>query len=410
MKSYIFETIGARGAAMSTATSTPAKIRPEDFLGIDHLLSDEERDIRDTVRAFVADRVAPHVGDWFEEARIPLELAPELGRLGVLGMHLHGYGCAGASATAYGLACLELEAGDSGIRSLVSVQGSLAMFAIHRWGSEEQKEHWLPRMAAGEAIGCFGLTEPDAGSDPGAMRTRARRDGDDWILHGQKMWITNGSVAEVAVVWAATDEGIRGFLVPRGTKGFTTQDIHKKLSLRASVTSELLLDDVRLPSSALLPGATSLRGPLSCLDEARYGIVWGAAGAARACFEAALAYSKERIVFGRPIAATQIQQQKLAFMALEVNRATLLALHLGRMKDAGRLRPEHVSMGKLGNVNAALEVARSARQVLGANGVTLEYPVIRHMNNLESVVTYEGTADVHALVVGGALTGIQAFR
>jgi glutaryl-CoA dehydrogenase len=395
---------------MPATTAPPADIRPTDFLGIDQLLSDEERDIRDTVRAFVRERVVPHVGDWFEEARIPLELPGELGRLGVLGMHLEGYGCAGASATAYGLACMELEAGDSGVRSLVSVQGSLAMYAIHRWGSEEQKQEWLPRMASGDAIGCFGLTEPDAGSDPGAMRTRARRDGDDWILHGQKMWITNGSIADVAVVWARTDEGVRGFLVPKGTKGFSTPDIHRKLSLRASVTSELLLDDVRLPAGALLPEAASLRGPLSCLNEARYGIVWGAAGAARACFEAALEYSKERIAFGRPIAATQLQQQKLASMALEVNRATLLALHLGRMKDAGRLRPEHVSMGKLGNVNAALDVARTARQVLGASGVTLEYPVIRHMNNLESVVTYEGTADVHALVVGGALTGIQAFR
>ncbi len=396
---------------MSTApAAAPPAINPKDFLAVDRQLSDEERDIRDTVRAFVTDRVLPYVGDWFEEGTIPIELARELGRIGVLGMHLEGYGCAGASATAYGLACLELEAGDSGIRSLVSVQGSLAMFAIWRWGSEEQKQTWLPRMAAGEAIGCFGLTEPDAGSDPGAMRTRARRDGSDWILHGSKMWITNGSVADIAVVWARTDEGIRGFLVPAGTPGFTTQDIHKKLSLRASVTSELLLDDVRLPASALLPEATSLRGPLSCLNEARYGIVWGAAGAARACLEAALQYSLERQAFGKPIGATQIQQQKLATMALEVNRATLLALHLGRMKDAGELRSEHVSMGKLGNVNAALEVARTARQVLGANGITLEYPVIRHMNNLESVVTYEGTADVHALVVGGALTGIQAFR
>jgi glutaryl-CoA dehydrogenase len=391
-------------------TATSPQLRPTDFMGIDELLSDEELMIRDTVRSFVGDQVLPYVGDWFEEARIPLELAPALGRIGLLGMHLTGYGCAGASATAYGLACLELEAGDSGLRSLVSVQGSLAMFAIHRWGSEEQKLHWLPRMAAGEALGCFGLTEPDAGSDPGAMRTRARRDGSDWILHGQKMWITNGSVAEVAVVWARTDDGIRGFLVPRETKGFTTQDIHRKLSLRASVTSELLLDDVRLPASAQLPEATSLRAPLSCLNEARYGIVWGAVGAARACFESALEYSKERIAFGRPIAATQLQQHKLAMMALEVNRGALLALHLGRMKDEGRLRPEHVSMGKLGNVNAALEVARTARQVLGANGVTLEYPVIRHMNNLESVVTYEGTADVHALVVGAALTGIDAFR
>jgi glutaryl-CoA dehydrogenase len=395
---------------MAATTAAPEAIKPTDFLGIDHLLSDEERDMRDSVRAFVRGRVVPHVGEWFEQAHIPLELARELGRLGVLGMHLKGYGCAGTSATAYGLACLELEAGDSGVRSLVSVQGSLAMYAIHRWGSEEQKQHWLPRMAAGEAIGCFGLTEPDAGSDPGAMRTRARRDGDDWILHGQKMWITNGSVADVAVVWAATDEGIRGFLVPKGTKGFTTQDIHKKMSLRASVTSELLLDDVRLPADALLPEATSLRGPLSCLNEARYGIVFGAAGAARACFEAALEYAMERLAFGRPIAATQLQQQKLASMALDVNRATLLALHLGRLKDDGLLRPEHVSMGKLGNVNAALDVARMARQVLGANGVTLEYPVIRHMNNLESVVSYEGTADVHALVVGGALTGISAFR
>jgi glutaryl-CoA dehydrogenase len=381
---------------MSAATTTPREIRPHDFLGIDDLLDDEERMIRDTVRAFVTDQVLPYVGDWFEEARIPLELAPALGKIGVLGMHLDGYGCAGASATAYGLACLELEAGDSGLRSLVSVQGSLAMFAIHRWGSEEQKLQWLPRMAAGEALGCFGLTEPDAGSDPAAMRTRARRVGDDWIVHGSKMWITNGSAAEVAVVWARTEDGIRGFLVPRGTKGFTTQDIHKKVSLRASVTSELLLDDVRLPASAMLPEAASLRGPLSCLNEARYGI--------------ALAYAKDRTAFGRPIAATQIQQAKLAQMALEVNRGALLALHLGRMKDDGRLRPEHVSMGKLGNVNAALEVARTARQVLGANGITLEYPVIRHMNNLESVVTYEGTADVHALVVGQAITGINAFR
>jgi glutaryl-CoA dehydrogenase len=393
-----------------TTVSAPPALNPRDFLGIDRQLSDEERDIRDTVRAFVADRVLPDVGDWFEAGTIPIELARELGQIGVLGMHLEGYGCAGASATAYGLTCLELEAGDSGIRSLVSVQGSLAMYAIWRWGSEEQKLEWLPQMAAGEAIGCFGLTEPDAGSDPGSMRTRARRDGSDWILHGQKMWITNGSVADVAVVWARTDDGIRGFLVPKDTKGFTTQEIHKKLSLRASITSELLLDDVRLPESAMLPETNSLRGPLSCLNEARYGIVWGAAGAARACLESALEYAKERTVFGKPIAATQIQQTKLAQMALEVNRATLLALHLGRMKDAGTLRPEQVSMGKLGNVNAALDVARTARQVLGANGITLEYPVIRHMNNLESVVTYEGTADVHALVVGGALTGTQAFR
>jgi glutaryl-CoA dehydrogenase len=392
-----------------TAASPPA-LKPTDFLDVESLLSDEERDIRDTTRAFVRDRVLPEVGDWFEEGRIPIELAPELGKLGLLGMHLRGYGCAGASATAYGLVCMELEAGDSGLRSLVSVQGSLAMYAIWRWGSEEQKQEWLPRMAAGEAIGCFGLTEPDAGSDPGAMRTRARRDGSDWVLNGQKMWITNGSVAEVAVVWAQTEEGIRGFVVPTDTPGFSAPAIHKKMSLRASVTSELVLDEVRLPRDAVLPEVSSLKGPLSCLNEARFGIVFGAIGAARACFEAALAYSTERTAFGRPIGGFQIQQQKLARMATEVNRGTLLALHLGRLKDAGALRPEQVSMGKLANVDAALDVARTARQVLGANGISLEYPVIRHMNNLESVVTYEGTADVHALVVGGALTGIQAFR
>jgi glutaryl-CoA dehydrogenase len=394
--------MGSRGEALV--------IRPHDFLEIDALLSDEERLIRDTVRAFVAEHVTPHVGDWFEAGTIPRELAPALDRLGLLGVHLTGYGCAGASATAYGLACMELEAGDSGVRSLVSVQGSLAMYAIWRWGSEEQKQEWLPRMAAGEAIGCFGLTEPDAGSDPGSMRTRARRDGEDWILNGAKMWITNGSIASVAVVWAMTDEGVRGFLVPRGTPGFSAPEIHKKLSLRASVTSELVFDDVRLPDSARLPEANSLRGPLSCLNEARYGIVWGAAGAGRACFESALRYARERVQFDKPIGSFQIQQQKLAKMALEVNRATLVALHLGRMKDAGTLRPEHVSMGKLGNVDGALEIARAARQMLGANGITLEYPVIRHMNNLESVVTYEGTADIHALVIGHALTGIQAFR
>jgi glutaryl-CoA dehydrogenase len=393
----------------ATAASPPA-IRPDDFLSVDRLLDDEERMIRDTVRAWVRDRVVPNVGEWFEEGRIPRELASELGRLGLLGMHLEGYGCAGASATAYGLACMELEAGDSGVRSLVSVQGSLAMYAIHRFGSAEHQREWLPRMAAGEAIGCFGLTEPDSGSDPGSMRTRAKRDGTDWILHGQKMWITNGSMADVAVVWATTDDGVRGFVVPTDTPGFSAPDIHGKLSLRASVTSELVLDDVRLPADALLPEADGLRGPLSCLNEARFGIVWGATGAARACLEAALEYAGSRVQFGKPIASFQLVQRKLADMALQVNRATLLSLHLGRMKDAGVLRPEHVSMGKLGNVDAALEVARTARQVLGANGVTLEYPVIRHMNNLESVVTYEGTADIHALVIGGALTGIQAFR
>ena len=394
----------------ATPTAAPPTINARDFLALDALLSDEERMIRDTVRAFVRDRLLPNVAEWFEQGTLPRELAPELGKLGLLGMHLEGYGCAGASATAYGLTCMELEAGDSGLRSLVSVQGSLAMFAIWRWGSEEQKTRWLPRMAAGEAIGCFGLTEADAGSDPGSMRTRARSDGSDWVLNGTKMWITNGSLAELAVVWAQTDEGIRGFVVPTDTPGFSTQDIHMKLSLRASVTSELILDDVRLPGDALLPEAQGLKSALSCLDEARFGIVFGASGAARACYEAALDYARERIMFGKPIAAYQLTQKKLADMLLEVNQGALLALHLGRMKDEGRLRPEQISFGKLANVNGALRVAREARQVLGANGITLEYPVIRHMNNLESVVTYEGTAEVHALVLGHAITGESAFR
>jgi glutaryl-CoA dehydrogenase len=335
----------------------------------------------------------------------------ELAKLGLYGMHLDGYGLPGASAVAYGLTCMELEAGDAGVRSAVSVQGSLAMYAIWRWGSEEQKERWLPAMHAGELIGCFGLTEPDAGSDPGSMRTHARRDGSDWVLNGAKLWITNGTIADLAVVWARTDaDEIRGFVVERGTPGFTAPEIHKKISLRASVTSELVLQDVRVPAENMLPGASSLRGPLSCLNEARFGIVWGAVGAARACFESALDYARERIVFGKPISGYQLTQQKLAEMALELNRAGLVALHIGRMKDAGTLRPEHVSLGKMGNVRGALEVCRSARTVLGANGVTLEYPVIRHMNNLESVLTYEGTHEVHTLVVGQALTGQNAFK
>ncbi len=395
---------------MAATTETPAAINAHDFLRIDALLGDEERMIRDTVRSYVREQLLPQVPEWFERGILPRETARGLGSLGLLGMHLEGYGCAGTSAVAYGLACLELEAGDSGLRSLVSVQGSLSMFAIWRYGSEEQKQEWLPRMAAGDAIGCFGLTEPDAGSDPGSMRTRARRDGDDWVLSGTKMWITNGSVADVAVVWAQTDEGVRGFLVPAGTPGFTTQDIHQKLSLRASVTSELILDDVRLPADARLPEAAGLRAPLSCLSEARFGIVFGAVGAARACYESALDYAVTREQFGKPIGAFQLTQAKLAQMLLKVNQGTLLALHLGRMKDGGTLRPEHVSFGKLANVNAALEVAREARQVLGANGITLEYPVIRHMNNLESVVTYEGTADVHTLVLGQAITGLAAYR
>jgi len=391
-------------------TEARTALDPYDYLDVDGLLDDEERAIRDTVRQFVRERVLPDVGDWFEQGILPRELFGELARLGLLGMHLEGYGLPGASSVAYGIVCRELEAGDAGVRSAVSVQGSLAMYAIWRWGSEEQKERWLPPMHAGEAIGCFGLTEPDAGSDPGSMRTHARRDGSDWVLNGAKMWITNGTIADVAVVWARTDDGdIRGFLVETGTKGFSAPEIHKKISLRASVTSELVLEDVRVPGDALFPDVTTLRGPLSCLSEARYGIVWGAVGSARACFEAALDYARERIVFGKPISAFQLTQQKLAEMALEINRASLVALHLGRMKDAGTLRPEHVSLGKMGNVRGALEVCRSARTILGANGVTLEYPVIRHMNNLESVLTYEGTHEVHTLVVGQALTGENAF-
>ena len=395
---------------MTTTTEARSALDPYDFLDVDGLLDDEERAIRDTVRRFVRERVLPDVGDWFEQGILPRELFGELAQLGLLGMHLEGYGLPGASSVAYGIVCRELEAGDAGVRSAVSVQGSLAMYAIWRWGTEEQKERWLPAMHAGEAIGCFGLTEPDAGSDPGSMRTHARRDGSDWVLNGAKMWITNGTIADVAVVWARTDDGaIRGFLVERGAKGFSAPEIHKKISLRASVTSELVLEDVRVPADAVFPDVTTLRGPLSCLSEARYGIVWGAVGSARACFEAALEYARERIVFGKPISAFQLTQQKLAEMALEINRASLVALHLGRMKDAGTLRPEHVSLGKMGNVRGALEVCRSARTILGANGVTLEYPVIRHMNNLESVLTYEGTHEVHTLVVGQALTGENAF-
>ena len=395
---------------MATTTETRSALDPYDFLEVDGLLDDEERAIRDTVRQFVRERVLPAVGDWFEQGILPRELFGELARLGLLGMHLEGYGLPGASSVAYGIVCRELEAGDAGVRSAVSVQGSLAMYAIWRWGTEEQKERWLPAMHAGEAIGCFGLTEPDAGSDPGSMRTHARRDGSDWVLNGAKMWITNGTIADIAVVWARTDDGaIRGFLVERGTKGFSAPEIHKKISLRASVTSELVLEDVRVPGDAMFPDVTTLRGPLSCLSEARYGIVWGAVGSARACFEAAVEYARERIVFGKPISAFQLTQQKLAEMALEINRASLVALHLGRMKDAGTLRAEHVSLGKMGNVRGALDVCRSARTILGANGVTLEYPVIRHMNNLESVLTYEGTHEVHTLVVGQALTGENAF-
>ena len=386
-----------------------AAMKALDFLGIDALLSDEEKMVRDTARRFVADRVLPGIEKWFEEGEFPHEVAPELGRLGLLGMHLEGYGCAGTNAVSYGVACLELEAGDSGFRSFVSVQGSLAMFPINAYGSEEQKQEWLPRMAAGEAIGCFGLTEPDSGSDPGSMRTTARRDGSDWVLNGNKMWITNGGIAHVAVVWAKTDEGVRGFLVPAGTPGFTARNIHRKLSLRASVTSELILDDCRLPADAVLPGVRGLKGPLSCLTEARFGIVWGALGAARACYESALEYAKTRVQFGKPIGSFQMTQQKLVDMMLEINKGMLVALHIGRMKDAGKATPQDVSFGKLNNVREAIAIAREARTILGANGVTLEYPVIRHMNNLESVLTYEGTSEIHTLVLGKEITGLDAF-
>jgi glutaryl-CoA dehydrogenase len=382
---------------------------PTDFLDIDSLLTDEERMMRDTVRQFVKDRVLPDIDKWFETGEFPREMIAEVGALGLLGMNFEGYGCAGTNSVSYGLTCMELEAGDSGFRSVVSVQGSLAMYPIYKFGSEEHKQQWLPKMAAGEVIGCFGLTEPDAGSDPASMRATARRDGDGWILNGTKMWITNGSIADIAVVWARTDDGVRGFIVPRGTPGFSARDIPRKLSLRASVTSELHLDDCRVGPEAMLPGATGMRGPLSCLSEARFGIVWGAMGAARSCYETALEYSRTRNAFGRPIAGFQLTQQKLVDMMLEINKGTLLALHLGRMKDEGRLEPEQVSVGKLNNVRQALAIAREARTILGANGITLEYPVIRHMNNLESVLTYEGTSEIHTLILGEAITGERAF-
>ncbi len=399
----------------TTPTTRPAHAREAalppatDLYAVDELLGDDERLVRDTVRSFVREQALPVIGEHFEAGTFPRELIPAVAGLGLLGMHLDGYGCAGASAVAYGVACEELEAGDSGLRSFVSVQGSLAMFPIHAYGSEEQKQRWLPEMAAGRVIGCFGLTEPDAGSDPGSMRTTARRDGDDWVLSGTKLWITNGSIADVAVVWARTDEGIRGFLVERGTRGFSTRDIERKLSLRASVTSELSFEDARLPGDAVLPGVVGLRGPLSCLSEARYGISWGAMGAARACFEAAVAYSRERTMFGKPLAGFQLTQQKLADMATSLVQGRLVAHRLGTLKDAGRVNPVQVSLAKRANVRIAIDVARSARTILGANGVTLEYPVARHMANLESVLTYEGTEEVHTLILGKAVTGVDAF-
>lgn len=396
---------------MSRTTKAPA-FDPRDPAGIDDLLSEDEMAIRSAVR-HLCDDLAPQVPTWFDEARIPdpRKLMRQFGEIGLLGMHLDGYGCAGMSAVDYGLACLELEACDSGIRSMVSVQGSLAMYAIWRFGTEEQKQEWLPRLATGEAVGCFGLTEPDHGSDPGAMRTRAQRAPDGgWQLDGRKMWITNGSISDVAIVWAQTDDGIRGFVVPTATQGFSAPEIKHKMSLRASVTSELVLDGVRLPAEAMLPDARGLGGPLSCLNEARYGIVWGSLGAARSSLETAVAYAGERTQFGKPLSAFQLTQQKIADMTLELVKGHLLALHLGRRKDSGRLRPEQVSLGKLNNVREALEICRTSRTILGAAGISSEYPMMRHANNLESVLTYEGTVEMHTLVVGQAMTGVAAFR
>src|SRR4051812_29735246 len=382
-----------------------------DLLDLDADLADDDRLLRDTVRKFANDRLRPNIQKWFEDGTLPArELAQEFGALGVLGMHLDGYGCQGSTSSQYGLVCAEVEAVDSGLRSLVSVQGSLAMYAIYAYGSEEQKQRWLPGMAKGELIGCFGLTEPDSGSDPGSMRTRAVRDGDDWVLSGNKMWITNGSIADIAVVWARTEEGIRGFLVEKGTPGFSAQDVHHKISLRASVTSELILDDVRVPSSSMLPSARGLRGPLGCLTEARFGIIWGVTGSARDALASALDYAGSRTQFGKPIAGFQLTQKKFADMAVSLQQMQLTARRLGELKDAGRIKPHQISFGKFANVSGALAICREARSILGGSGITTEYPVLRHAVNLETVYTYEGTHEVHTLVLGGALTGIDAFR
>lgn len=385
-------------------------INPKDYLAVDDLLTDDEREIRDAVRHYVRSELSPYVAEWYEAGSVPRDIAMGLGKLGVFGMHLQGYGCAGLNATSYGIACRELEAIDSGLRSFVSVQGSLAMFAIHHWGTEDHRREWLPRMAVGEILGCFGLTEAEAGSDPGSMRTNARRDGEDWVLSGSKMWITNGTFAGVAVVWARTDEGIRGFVVPTDTPGFTAVAMRHKLSLRASVTAELFLDEVRLPASAVFPDVVGLKGPLTCLNEARFGILCGVVGAARACYEEALEYTMVREQFGRPLASFQLSQRKLADMVVAVNGAALAALRISGLKDEGRAEPAHISYGKFANVNAALSVARTARGMLGAAGITLEHQTMRHMANLETVATYEGTEEMHALSIGMAVTGIPAFR
>jgi glutaryl-CoA dehydrogenase len=393
-----------------TAAAPATEIVHDDLIDIDFLLTAEEIALRGQVRSFVDTVIRPNIADWYDKAVFPTEIIPEMAKLGLLGMHLKGYGCPGRSAVDYGLAALELEAGDSGLRTFVSVQGSLAMSAIYKHGSEEQKNEWLPGMAAGTTIGCFGLTEPDSGSDPASMKTFAKRDGDDWVLTGHKRWIGLGTIADVAIVWAQTDDGVRGFIVPTNTPGFEAKLIEQKLSMRASIQTELILTDVRLPASAMLPNVKGLRGPFECLNEARYGIVWGVMGAARDSYEAALAYSQTRLPFDRPLAGFQLTQQKLVDMAVEINKGTLLALHLGRLKDAGRLKPHQISVGKLSNTREAIAIAREARTILGGNGITLDYSPLRHANNLESVRTYEGTDEVHTLVIGHHITGIPAFR
>ncbi|WP_209742353.1 MULTISPECIES: acyl-CoA dehydrogenase family protein [Micrococcaceae] len=394
-----------------TVTVSETTLVHDDVLNLDSLLSPAELQLRSTVREFVNERIRPNIAGWYEDAHFPLELVPELGNLGVLGMHLEGYGCPGRSAVEYGLAAMELEAGDSGLRTFVSVQGSLAMSAIHKWGSEEQKKEHLPAMARGERIGCFGLTEPTAGSDPSSMATFAVPDGrGGWVINGAKRWIGLASVAQIAVIWANTSEGVRGFIVPTDTPGFTATPIGSKLSMRASIQCDITLDDVRLPGAALLPRARGLSGPFSCLNEARYGIIWGAMGAARDSYETALAYSQERLQFGKPLSGYQLTQEKLVNMLLEIQKGTLLALHTGRLKDAGALEPVQISVGKLNNVREAIAICREARTLLGGNGITLDYSPLRHANNLESVRTYEGTDEVHTLILGQRITGISAFR
>ncbi|QHK19020.1 acyl-CoA dehydrogenase [Pseudarthrobacter psychrotolerans] len=387
-----------------------AIVAKSDVLNLDGLLSSDELALRDTVREFVNDRIKPNIRDWYEAAHFPVEIVREMGALGLLGMHLKGYGCPGRTAVEYGIAAMELEAGDSGLRTFVSVQGSLAMTAIHKWGSEDQKNAYLPGMARGEIIGCFGLTEPTAGSDPSSMKTTAVRQGGGWVLNGAKRWIGLASIAQVAVIWAATDEGVRGFLVPTNAPGFTATPIEPKLSMRASIQCDIIFEDVLLPEEAALPGAKGLRGPFSCLNEARYGIIWGAMGAARDSYEEALKYSLERMQFDKPLAAYQLTQLKLVNMLLEIQKGTMLAIHTGRLKDAGTLEPVQISVGKLNNCREAIEICREARTILGGNGITLDYSPLRHANNLESVRTYEGTDEVHTLILGNHITGQPAFR